>query len=44
MAKTTILTNNPLTKAVWEEKLFRDTLKETYFAKFTGEGPENKLA
>lgn len=37
MAKTAFETNDPLTKKVWEEKLFRDTVKESYFTKFFGE-------
>lgn len=37
MAKTTFATGDALTKKAWEEKLFRDTLKETYFQKFMGE-------
>lgn len=36
MSKTTFATNNALTKQVWEEKLFRDVVKETYFSKFSG--------
>ena len=36
MAKTTVASANALTKKVWEEKLFRDTLYDTYFNKFMG--------
>jgi len=38
MATTAFSTNNALTKKVWEEKLFRDTVKMSYFSKFMGEG------
>jgi N4-gp56 family major capsid protein len=41
MALTTFDTNNALTKKVWEEKLFRETLPETYFNRFMGEGADN---
>lgn len=41
MAKTAFATNNALTKKLYEEKLFRDTIKESYFSKFMGEGSEN---
>lgn len=37
MAKTSVLTGNALTKKLYDERLFRDTLKETYFARFFGE-------
>lgn len=36
MAKTAFATNNALTKKAWDEKLFRDTLKESYFSRFMG--------
>lgn len=36
MAKTTFSTSNNLTKKLWEEKLFRDAVKESYFANFMG--------
>jgi len=36
MAKTSFATNNPLTKKVWDEKLFRDTKKTSYFSRFMG--------
>lgn len=42
MAKTAFATNNALTKKLWEEKLFRDTLKESYFSRFMGEN-ENSI-
>lgn len=32
MAKTTFATSNVLTKKAWEEELFRDTVKESFFA------------
>lgn len=42
MAKTAVATGNALTKKHYEEKLFRDTIKESYFgSKFFGTGPEN---
>lgn len=41
MAKTQIETGDALTKKVWEEKLFRDAVKESYFSRFMGEGPDN---
>lgn len=36
MGKTAFATNNALTKKVYEEKLFRDSVKESYFSKFMG--------
>jgi N4-gp56 family major capsid protein len=39
MAKTAFATGNALTKKVWEEKLFRDTKKESYFNRFMGTSP-----
>lgn len=41
MAKTSFATGDALTKKVWEEKLFRDTLKEAYFSKFMGDTPDS---
>jgi N4-gp56 family major capsid protein len=42
MAKTGVLTGNALTLKKWEEKLFRDTAKESFFLpKFAGEGEGN---
>lgn len=38
MSKTTFTTNNALTKKLWDEKLFRDSVKESYFERFMGEG------
>jgi N4-gp56 family major capsid protein len=38
VAKTSFATSDPLVKKVWEEKLFRDSVKEAYFSKFMGEG------
>jgi len=34
MAKTAFATDNALTKKAWDEKLYRDTIKEAYFARF----------
>ena len=36
MAKTAFSTSNALTKKLWDEKLFRDTVKMSYFVKFMG--------
>lgn len=36
MAETTIATNNSLTQKLYEEKLFRDVVKESYFSRFMG--------
>jgi N4-gp56 family major capsid protein len=36
MAKTSFATDNALVKKAWEEKLFRDTAKESYFSRFMG--------
>ncbi len=41
MAKTTVATGNALTKKLWEEELFRDTLKEAYFSRFMGSGSDS---
>lgn len=42
MAKTTISTSNALTKKAWEEKLFRDAVKESYFmGRFSGSGSDS---
>lgn len=43
MAKTTFATGNALTKKVWEEKLFRDMVKESYFAKFMGDSADKMV-
>lgn len=44
MSKTTFSTSNALTKKAWEEKLFRDMVKESYFMEnFSGEGSDNIL-
>lgn len=43
MAKTAFATDNALTKKLWDEKLFRDTVKEAYFKKFMGEGSDNLI-
>lgn len=43
MAETAFATDDPLTKKAWEEKLFRDTVKESYFKKFEGEGADAML-
>lgn len=41
MAKTNFTTNDPLTKKIWEESLYRDAAKESYFSKFQSNGPDN---
>ena len=41
MAKTTVLTGDALTKKLWEETLFRDTLKEAYFSRFMGNSSDS---
>lgn len=38
MAKTTFSTSNALTKKLWEEQLFREARKESYFSRFMGKG------
>ena len=41
MSKTAFSTSNALTKKLWQEKLFRDTVKESYFSKFMGDNMES---
>jgi N4-gp56 family major capsid protein len=41
MAKTAFSTSNALTKKAWEERLFRDMKKESYFSRFMGQGKDN---
>jgi N4-gp56 family major capsid protein len=41
MGKTAFTTSDALTKKAWEEKLYRDAVKETFWSKFEGDGPEN---
>lgn len=44
MSKTTFTTSNALTKKAWDEKLFRDTEKESYFmSRFGGKGGDSVL-
>jgi N4-gp56 family major capsid protein len=43
MAKTAFATNDALTKKLWDEKLFRDSVKEAYFKKFMGEGSDSLI-
>lgn len=40
MAKTTFSTSNALTKKVFDEKLFRDTVKASYFSRFMGDSAQ----
>ena len=41
MSKTSFSTSNDLTKKAWEEKLYRDSVKEAYFSKFQGSGSDS---
>ena len=41
MSKTTFSTSDALTKKAWEEKLFRDSVKQAYFTKFEGSGSDS---
>jgi N4-gp56 family major capsid protein len=41
MSKTNFSTSDALTKKAWEEKLFRDSIKESYFDRFSGTGSES---
>ena len=41
MGKTTFTTDDALTKKLWDEALFRDAVKESYFTRFMGEGSDN---
>jgi N4-gp56 family major capsid protein len=41
MAKTQFATSNDLTRKAWNEKLFRDSVKESYFSKFQGSGSDS---
>jgi N4-gp56 family major capsid protein len=41
MSKTNFATDNALTKKAWEEQLFRDTVKESYFSKMMGNSSES---
>jgi N4-gp56 family major capsid protein len=41
MAKTIFETSDALAKKTYDEKLFREQIKESYFSKFMGEGPKN---
>ena len=41
MSKTNFATDNALTKKVWDENLFRDVQKESYFSKFHGKGSDS---
>lgn len=40
MAKTAFATDNALTKKLWDEKLFRDTVKEAYWNRFMGKADD----
>jgi N4-gp56 family major capsid protein len=41
MAKTSVATDNALTQKLWDEQLFRDTKKESYFDRFMAKGPNS---
>lgn len=41
MAKTAFSTSDTLTKKYWDEKLFRDIKKDTYFSKFAGDSKDS---
>lgn len=41
MGKTAFATDNALTKKLWDEKLFRDAVKESYFSRFMGQGSDS---
>ena len=41
MAKTGFTTNSAETVKLWNEKLFRDSVKESYFARFMGTGSDS---
>lgn len=43
MAKTSFSTSDALTKKLWEEQLFRDTIKASYFSKFMGSTSDNPV-
>ena len=40
MAKTAFATGNALTKKLWDESLFRDAVKASYFSKFMGDNSD----
>lgn len=41
MAKTTFATSDNEVKKLWEEKVFRETAKMSYFSKFMGQGADS---
>lgn len=43
MAKNSFATNDASTKKAWDEKLFRDVVKESYFSKFMSEKGDNLI-
>jgi N4-gp56 family major capsid protein len=43
MAINSFATNDALTKKAWDEKLFRDVVKESYFSKFMSEKGDNLI-
>lgn len=43
MAKTAFATNDALTKKLWDEKLFREAVKEAYFNKFMGSSSDDLI-
>ena len=43
MAATQHAVNHPLTQRIWAKKLFVDTLEDTVFGKFIGEGTDSLI-
>lgn len=43
MAKFALDTNDALVKKAWDEKLYRDTIKDPYFSKFMGTGSDSLI-
>ena len=41
--KCTLTTFDSLTKKIWEERLFKDTMAESYFARFLGAWEESVI-
>ena len=43
MAKTQYATSDGEVRKAWDERLFRDSVKEAYFSRFMGEGPNSAV-
>lgn len=41
MARTIFETSDPTVKKAWEERLYRDAVKESYFSRFMSSGPDS---